>query len=365
MAYRWGPVILRPLEENAITMHDKHPQRMMRDMLRMTNHIFEPIRMSREEGNLSRSTTTRTPAAGLGRRRGGPLGRLSRDMKGGPASLLADPAHPVPQVQVQDQGNVVPEITVGGEPVKDNAAQDAGSGVGVGSPAAVGAAGTGVAGPAKPQRRLSPTSNRFTLARVVSAPEMFSEVPAFKKRAAAAAAAAAAANAEATPNGQEGTENQNPGLLTTGLKVAAGGDKNSRSPLRQSLMASEDVEEKEEEEEEANATPTTTENDVTPTPASQEEGSYVELEPVKDDEGPMTTASEASSTTMTEEKEDMTDWKAVSGAEFEATGRKLERRRKNRQSALSNGQGSDGTLNMGELSAESVLQALRDEEDNS
>ncbi|KAF9351060.1 hypothetical protein BGX34_000838 [Mortierella sp. NVP85] len=364
MAYRWGPVFLRPLEETAITMHDKHPQRMMRDMLRMTNHIFEPIRMSREEGNLSRSTTTRTPAAGLGRRRGGPLGRLSRDMKGGPASLLADPAHPVPQVQAQAPGNVVPEITVGGEPVKDNAAQDAGSGVGVGSPAAAGA-GTGATGPAKPQRRLGPSSNRFTLARVVSAPEMFSEVPAFKKRAAAAAAAAAAASAEATPNGQEGTENQNPGLLTTtGLKVAAGGDKNSRSPLRQSLMASEDVEEKEDgEEEDANATPTTTENDVTPTPASQEEqGSYVELEPVKDDDAPMTTASEASSTTMTEAQEDTTDWKAISGAEFEATGRKLERRRKNRQSALSNGQGSDGTLNMGELSAESVLQALRDED---
>ncbi|KAK3807865.1 MAG: hypothetical protein J3Q66DRAFT_418046 [Benniella sp.] len=371
MAYRWGPVFLRPLEENAITMHDKHPQRMMRDMLRMTNHIFEPIRMSREEGNLSRSTTTRTPAAGLGRRRGGPLGRLSRDMKGGPASLLADPAHPVPQVQAQGPGNVVPEITVGGEPVKDNVAQDAGSGVGVGSPAAAGAAGaagTGAVGPAKPQRRLGPSSGRFTLARVVSAPEMFSEVPAFKKRA-AAAAAAATANGEATPNGQEGTENQNPGLLTTaGLKVTAGGDKNSRSPLRQSLMASEeDVEEKEEGEEEAedaHATPTTPENDVTPTPASQQEeqGSYVELEPVKDDDGPMTTASEASSTTMTEAQEDTTDWKAVSGAEFEATGRKLERRRKNRQSALSNGQGSDGTLNMGELSAESVLQALRDED---
>src|SRR5690606_5265667 len=85
LAHQWGPVFLRPIEETQVTMHDKHPQRMMRDMLKMTHQIFEPIRMSKEEGNLSRSVTTRAPPAHLARRKAG-AGRASRDFKNGPIS---------------------------------------------------------------------------------------------------------------------------------------------------------------------------------------------------------------------------------------------------------------------------------------
>ncbi|KAF9969529.1 hypothetical protein BGZ65_011854, partial [Modicella reniformis] len=250
IAHRWGPVFLRPPEETAVTMHDKHPQRMMRDMLKMTHQIFEPIRMSREEGNLTRSVTSRAPAGGLGRRRGGPLNRLSREIK-----VFSQSSNGNGHVDLaQTTGHSgVPSIAIISEPDRGHAAPDGGSGVGVGSSPAAGAgsgAGSG-AGGAKLQRRLGPSTGRFSLSRGVSAPEMFTEAPAFKRRAGAANGAEGSSAPVSDGQSQEGNENPTPGLLnTTGLKHSAGGEKNSRSPLRQSIMAtstSDDVSEEEDE----------------------------------------------------------------------------------------------------------------------
>ncbi|KAG0219709.1 hypothetical protein BGX31_011236 [Mortierella sp. GBA43] len=372
IAHRWGPVLLRPPEETAVTMHDKHPQRMMRDMLRMTNQIFEPIRMSREEGNLSRSTTTRPVTGGLGRRRGGPLTRGSREIKGAaiPAALgiiEADESihHGAPAINVTSDEPTTPP--------------DAGSGVGVGTPSAAPPGAPG--GPKGQRHRLGPSANRFVITRGVSAPEMFSEVPAFKKKAAAIAAAAAAANAgEGGDANKEGAGSENLSLLnTSALKQPAGGDKSSRSPLRQSLSVPSTEEQEEEEEEEGKEESPTTATEETAAAATkmagseahdhhhhqgEEQESHIEIVPTRDEDTPTTTVSETSSITVSEvAQEESGDWKAVTGAEFEATGRKLERRRKNRQSALSTqSNGSDKTLDMSELSAESVLQALREED---
>ncbi|KAG0363380.1 hypothetical protein BC939DRAFT_464893 [Gamsiella multidivaricata] len=349
IAHRWGPVFLRPLEETAVTLHDKHPQRMMRDMLKMTHQIFEPIRMSREEGNLSRSVTTRAPASALGRRRGGPLNRVSRDLKG--ASLLSNGNG---HVDLAAATAGVPLIAVGGEPLKE---QDAESGVGVGSgPKAAGTAGaSGLKAGAHLQRRLG--GGKFSLARGVSAPEMFVGVVSKKK--AVANGAEAADGAE----GQDGeTQTQTPGLLnTTGLTHAAGGEKSSRSPLRMSISHADDTvedvgtEEKKDKEDSAAVDET-------------QQNTHVELEPIKDEETTTSPATalasdEAGASATTPEEENQGDWKAVSGTEFEASGRKLERRRKNRVSALSptgTNSGSSDALNG--LSAESVLQALREED---
>ncbi|KAI8597222.1 hypothetical protein EDD21DRAFT_223592 [Dissophora ornata] len=338
IAHRWGPVFLRPLEETAVTMHDKHPQRMMRDMLKMTHQIFEPIRMSREEGNLSRSVTTRSPAAALGRRKpGGPLNRVSRDLKGSSPLSNGNSHLELTHGAVGAIAGGVPSIAVEGEPVPEQAAaQDGGSGVGVGSAPGPGGPGLG----AKLQRRLGPSSRSYNLMRGVSAPEMFSEVPSFKKKAAANEA-----------GDSEGGENQTPGLLnTTGLKHAAGGEKSSRSPLRQSIVSSSDIAEGEEGPDE--------EDNKTDAPAAEttttEQNTPTELGPVKSEE--------VTSPDLEEEK--TADWKPVSGQEFEASGRKLERRRKNRQSSLgANGSGgSDNALDVSGLSAESVLQALQEED---
>ncbi|KAF9896525.1 hypothetical protein BX616_007281 [Lobosporangium transversale] len=366
VAHRWGPVFLRPLEETAVTLHDKHPQRMMRDMLKMTHQIFEPIRMSREEGNLSRSVTTRAPATALNRRKAGM--RASRDLKG--ASALVNGNGHV------DLASTVPSIAVDGEAITGQAAattataatvQDGGSGVGTGSTAAPSGA--------KLQRRLGPSgAGRFSLTRGVSAPEMFSEVPSFKKK--------PAVDGTSGVEGDASTANGIPGLLnTTGLQHAAGGDKNSRSPLRQSVSApntNESIVEVEEEEDKedgvsksipANATDdvpynnieATTETTTVTAPVTGGEGegeqsTLTVLESIKDDN------IEVSPTdTEATKVEDAPDWKAVSGAEFESTGRKLERRRKNRQSTLSNAD-QRSSLVVGELSAESVLQALQEED---
>ncbi|KAI1315573.1 hypothetical protein EDD11_000648 [Mortierella claussenii] len=367
IAHRWGPVILRPLEETAVTLHDKHPQRMMRDMLMMTHQIFEPIRMSREEGNLSRSVTTRAPATALSRRKaGGPL-RASRDLKG--ASPLSNGNGHVDFVQATAT-TTVPSIAVDDQPVPNPAVQDGGSGVGVGSTATSGPG----AGGAKLQRRLGPSAGRFNLTRGVSAPEMFSEVPSFKKKPALNGMNGAEGNvAEGVDDQTQADEDaQAPGLLnTTGLKNAAGGDRNSRSPLRQSIVASstsEDIaEEPEEEDNEDNSTLTPAAASINASSAVEgDHNSHVELELDQDENA--TVAGDAAPAAGTEndaaKADDAVDWKAVSGPEFEATGRKLERRRKNRQSALSTngGSGSDNSLNVSGLSAESVLQALREEE---
>lgn len=334
-------------------------------MLKVTNQIFEPIRMSREEGTLSRSTTTRAPATALGRRKGGPLNRLSRDIKGGIANGSGHVD--LEQATGHGQANGTPAINVTVEPSQDNTAQDGGSGVGVGSSTE---SAPGAGGPKGQRHRLGPSANRFAFARGVSAPELFTEVPAFKKKAAAAAAAnGTEGNGAETTDGQnqEGTQNQNLGLLnTTGLKHPAGGDKGSRSPLRQSIMPStteeeegEDAEEAEEAEEKA----ASASDDVIETPTSQgEQNTHVELESVQDEDTSATSVSDTSSVTVTVTEagqDEATEWKAVSGMEFESSGRKLERRRKNRQSALSNqSDGADGS----ELSAESVLQALQNED---
>ncbi|KAG0010510.1 hypothetical protein BGZ80_001425 [Entomortierella chlamydospora] len=320
VAHRWGPVFLRPLEETAVTLHDKHPQRMMRDMLKMTHQIFEPIRMQREDGNLSRSTTR--VSAGPRPRKDGP--RVSRELKGNYIHMNGN-GH-VDMAQATAHGKpAVPVIALEGKPTGAPAAQDGGSGVGVGTPAGAGSA-----------------PGRFNLTRGVSAPEMFSEVPAKKKSVPNGANGAEGSAADGS--NQEG--DASPGLLNTkGLLPTAGG---SRSPLRRSIIASttaddiaETAEEKINEDSEAK----------TDTQVQEEQKTNVEPEPTK--------AEEQASV------EGSADWKAVSGAEFESTGRKLERRRKNRQSALTNsvGAGPDSSLNLGELSAESVLQALR-EEDN-
>ncbi|KAF9158593.1 hypothetical protein BGX20_003328 [Mortierella sp. AD010] len=329
VAHRWGPVFLRPLEETAVTLHDKHPQRMMRDMLKMTHQIFEPIRMQREDGNLSRSTTR--VSVGPRPRKDGP--RVSRDLKGNYIHMNGN-GH----VDLAQAKPAVPVIALEGKPTGVPAAQDGGSGVGVGTPAGAGSAPGG----AKLQRRFGPNGGRFNLTRGVSAPEMFSEVPAKKKPAPNGANGAEGSAADGS--NQEG--DAVPGLLNTkGLLPTAGG---SRSPLRRSIIASttaddiaETAEEKVNEDSEAK----------TDTQVQEEQKTNIEPEPTKAEE-------QASA-------EGPADWKAVSGAEFEATGRKLERRRKNRQSALTNsgGAGPDSSLNLGELSAESVLQALR-EEDN-
>ena len=323
-----------------MTLHDKHPQRMMRDMLKMTHQIFEPIRMSREEGSLSRSVTTRAPASHLGRRKGGPV-RLSRDLKGTSSPL----ANGQSAANSQTNGSGLPSIALEGEPVPDNGNADTnaadvsgGAGVGTGS----GSAAVG----AKLQRRLGPSSARFNLTRGVSAPEMFSEVPTFKKKPVLEGAAAEAAGQEEDDSAKAAT----PGLLnTTGLKHAAGGERSSRSPLRQSMMATstsaEDViDEEDEKEQQAEET-------------SSVNSEHTRVEP-RSQEGSEATTTEAAN------QEEAADWKPVSGAEFEASGggRKLERRRKNRQSGLGQpGSGSDSALSVDGLSAESVLQALREE----
>ncbi|KAF9181224.1 hypothetical protein BGZ51_005584 [Haplosporangium sp. Z 767] len=346
IAHRWGPVFLRPLEETAVTMHDKHPQRMMRDMIKMTLQIFEPIKMSREEGQLSRSVTTRAPATQLNRRKNGPL----RSSKLGLASMMnnqGDGRHT--DSQAEDSG--VPSIAVDGKAMSESGVPDHGSGVGSGS----GPAGRGD----KPQRRLGPSSARFNLARGVSAPEVFSGVPAFKKKFANNAAGGDAAAA--------GQENQTPGLLNTnGLEHAAGGEKSSRSPLRQSLMANSTTPEDiaEEEEDENADTPVT---DAAGAPAATEDTqtTHIEAEPIENSP-PTAEESNQGSTTEVPAQEVTTDFRPVSTTEFENSGRKLERRRKNRQSALSTtgGPGSDGSPNLDSLSAESVLQALREEENS-
>lgn len=364
VSHRWGPVFLRPLEETAVTMHDKHPQRMMRDMLKMTHSIFEPIRMSREEGNLSRSVTTRAPA-NISRRKG-PL-RNSRDSKGSPLG----PGH-VDALAEAGKGPV-PSIAVEGQPEGATQARPDGSGVGVGS---------GPIGGAKLQRRLGP-SNRYALARGVSAPEMFSEIASFRKK-------------TAIPNGDAtGTEQGDaPGLLnTTGLKVAAGGERSSKSPLRLSTMPTAEEEENEEDEEDQEAkveflpvdeVPTTngTETDVKTIPEATEEvttseevttlpngeapngealngAAPVEEAPVEEapmEEAPIEEAPVEEAPIEEAPVESETgEWKAVSGAEFESSGKKLERRRKNRVSGT-----SQANLDVS-LSAESVLQALREE----
>ncbi|KAG0329431.1 hypothetical protein BG000_000084, partial [Podila horticola] len=292
VSHRWGPVFLRPLEETVVTMHDKHPQRMMRDMLKMTHSIFEPIRMSREEGNLSRSVTTRAPA-NISRRKG-PL-RNSRDAKGSPLG-----AGHVDALAEVSKGPV-PSIAVEGQPAEAPQARPDGSGVGVGS---------GPIGGAKLQRRLGPSANRYALARGVSAPEMFSEIASFKKK-------------TAIPNGDaNGSEQQGaPGLLnTTGLTVAAGGEKSSRSPLRQSSTMPTTTEEDNEEDEEDQDSKVPEVKEATTSP---EANGDAPKDPNGDavEEAPVDEVSQESETG---------EWKAVSGAEFENSGKKLERRRKNR-----------------------------------
>ncbi|KAG0249270.1 hypothetical protein BG011_009451 [Mortierella polycephala] len=264
IAHRWGPVFLRPLEETAVTMHDKHPQRMMRDMIKMTLQIFEPIKMSREEGQLNRSVTTRAPATQLNRRKNGPL----RSSKLGLASMMNNQGvggH----ANGQTDGSGVPSISLDGTTMSENGAPDHGSG-------------------------------------------------------------------------------------------------SSRSPLRQSLIANSTTPEDITEEADNENTDTPT-SDVADTPVLVEDiqATHVELEPVENDT-PVAEEPSQDSTTEVPAQEATTDFRPVSTIEFENSGRKLERRRKNRQSALSNtgGSGSDGSPNVGSLSAESVLQALREEENN-
>ncbi|KAG0380326.1 hypothetical protein BGX24_009004 [Mortierella sp. AD032] len=363
IAHRWGPVFLRPIEETAVTLHDKHPQRMMRDMLKMTHQIFEPIRMSREEGNLSRSVTTRAPATHLGRNRKGPV-RHSRDLKSTPVSPVSN-GHAAPGL---------PSIAVEGQAVPENAdataAADSGSGVGVGS-------GTGTGAPPKLQRR--PPPSRFNLTRYVSAPEMFSEQSTLKKK--------PSLNGTANGENKENGDGQTPGLLTTtGLKPAAGGDKSSRSPLRQSVMAVEETAEEEDEEDIAEAvakagTANGTANGVNGAhdDEASDAASPIEVEapvvasvvaPEQDVQDvqavataePESTDAEAVAVSTNSGGESQ-EWKAVSGQEFEASssGRKLERRRKNRQSSLGPNGSAPVSADADSLSAESVLQALREE----
>ncbi|KAF9907471.1 hypothetical protein EC991_010936 [Linnemannia zychae] len=357
IAHRWGPVFLRPIEETAVTLHDKHPQRMMRDMLKMTHQIFEPIRMSREEGNLSRSVTTRAPATHLGRNRKGPV-RHSRDLKSTPVSPVSN-GH---------AGPGLPSIAVEGQAVSENAvvaaAPDNGSGVGVGS-------GNGT--PPKLQRR--PPPSRFNLTRYVSAPEMFSEQSALKKK----PLLNGTANGTAGENKEDG-EGQTPGMLTTtGLKPAAGGDKNSRSPLRQSVMAVEESPEEEDEEDTAeanakaaaaNGTPNGVNgvHDDTASPTEAEAPLVASVITPEQDMQSVATAEPESTTAeavavSTSSGGESQEWKAVSGQEFEASasGRKLERRRKNRQSSLGPNGSTPASVEANGLSAESVLQALREE----
>ncbi|KAF9205405.1 hypothetical protein BGZ49_004086 [Haplosporangium sp. Z 27] len=324
VAHRWGPVFLRPLEETAVTLHDKHPQRMMRDMLKMTHQIFEPIRMQREDGNLSRSTTR--VSAHPRQRKDGPS-RLSRDLKGSSPLSNGNGHVGLAQVAAHNQA-ALPAVAVEGSTAA--VTQDGGSGVGVGS-----ATGAPAPGGAKLARRFGPNGARFNLTRGVSAPEMFSEVPLKKKP---------AVNGE---GGEESTAEAPaaPGLLNTkGLLPAAGGDKGGRSPLRRSIVSTtiddiaEGVEEKDEEDK-ANVEETATDVQI-----KVEEAQEPAEEVTKDGDEDQSTG----------------DWKPVSGAEFEASGRKLERRRKNRQSGLSSNSPSSDVSG---LSAESVLQALR-EEDN-
>ncbi|KAG9064093.1 hypothetical protein KI688_003273 [Linnemannia hyalina] len=352
IAHRWGPVFLRPIEETAVTLHDKHPQRMMRDMLKMTHQIFEPIRMSREEGNLSRSVTTRAPATHLGRNRKGAV-RHSRDLKSSPVSPTSN-GHAGPGMpSIAVEGQVIPENAIAAAVA---AAADNGSGVG--------------ATPPKLVRR--PPPSRFNLTRYVSAPEMFSEQSASKKK--------------PLLNGTaENGDAQTPGLLnTTGLKPAAGGDKSSRSPLRQSVMAVEETPEEEDEEDTAIANAMAAEAAAaTATPEIEAEvEAEVEAEaevtspavesvaaaPEEDVQAvaiaePESTAAEAVAVSTNSSGEQPQEWKAVTGQEFEASGRKLERRRKNRQSSLGpNGTAANGVApETNGLSAESVLQALREE----
>lgn len=357
IAHRWGPVFLRPIEETAVTLHDKHPQRMMRDMLKMTHQIFEPIRMSREEGNLSRSVTTRAPATHLGRNRKGAV-RHSRDLKSSPVSPTSN-GH---------AGPGVPSIAVDGQGIPENAiaaavaaAADNGSGVGTAPPKLV--------------RR--PPPSRFNLTRYVSAPEMFSEQSTSKKK--------PLLNGTGDANGTaENGDAQTPGLLnTTGLKPPAGGDKSSRSPLRQSVMAVEETPEEEDEEDTAIANAMVTEAAAAAADvATPEVEAEVEAEaevtspavepvvatPEQDVQAvataePESTAAEAVAVSTNSSGEQPQEWKAVTGQEFEASGRKLERRRKNRQSSLGpNGTATNGVApDTNGLSAESVLQALREE----
>ncbi|KAG0048584.1 hypothetical protein BGZ83_006468 [Gryganskiella cystojenkinii] len=351
MAHRWGPVFLRPLEETAVTLHDKHPQRMMRDMLKMTHQVFEPIRMSREEGNLSRSVTTRAPASHLGRRKGGPL-RQSRDLKGSPSPLANGlTANPAPT-----NGAGLPSISVEGELVSASgtsdvpAADNSGAGVGTGSPAT---------GGAKLRRQLGPSSARFNLTRGVSAPEMFSEVPTFKKKPALDGSVANATNGTGSNQDLEGDAVKTPGLLnTTGLKHAAGGERSSRSPLRQSMMATstsadEVIDEEDEKEQEAQETLSASSEQTRVDQPRSQEGSEATI---------MTADLPSQEEAIAAAADAATDWKPVTGTEFESSSRKLERtRRKNRQSALAQGAGSETTLSVEGLSAESVLQALREE----
>lgn len=309
--------------------------------------------MSREEGNLSRSVTTRAPA-NISRRKG-PL-RNSRDAKGSPLA----PGHVDALAEVGK--GPVPSIAVEGQPEGATQARPDGSGVGVGS---------GPIGGAKLQRRLGP-SNRYALARGVSAPEMFSEIASFRKK-------------TAIPNGDaNGTEQGDaPGLLnTTGLKVAAGGEKSSKSPLRQSIMATAEEEENEEDEEDQEAKVDLLPVDEVPTTNGTETDTKAALEASEEvtTSVEVTTSEEATTLPNGEANGEVPngapngdapveevpveeapvesesgEWKAVSGAEFESSGKKLERRRKNRVSGT-----SQANLDVG-LSAESVLQALREE----
>ncbi|KAF9973619.1 hypothetical protein BGZ73_003141 [Actinomortierella ambigua] len=258
MAQRWGPVILRPLEETAVTMHDKHPQRLMRDLLKMTHSIFEPIRMSREEGNLSRSVTTRQPANLKGRK--GAI-RASRDGKAPGGIGFGEAAHHDPGPRANGAGGAAAAGAT--SPTRGTAA----------APGATGApadnangAGVGQGTPAKLQRRLGPS--RYALARGISAPEMFSQVPAMKKKVEAAKADAAK---DGNGNGEAGATPSGLGLLTTkgGLLPPAGGDRSSRSPLRQSVVPEATAEE-EEDEEDAKKSPQQTDS---PGATTEEPGS--------------------------------------------------------------------------------------------
>ncbi|KAG0302627.1 hypothetical protein BGZ97_002259 [Linnemannia gamsii] len=369
IAHRWGPVFLRPLEETAVTLHDKHPQRMMRDMLKMTHQIFEPIRMSREEGNLSRSVTTRAPAAHLGRNRKGAV-RHSRDLKSSPVSPTSN----------GQAGPGVPTIAVEGQTIPENA---------IASAVAAAAADNGSGVGAAPKLARRPPPSRFNLTRYVSAPEMFSEQSTLKKK----PSLNGTSGANGTAEGKEDGDAQTPGLLkTSGLKPAAGGDKSSRSPLRQSVMAVEETPEEEDEEDtaiahtiaaEAAAAAAAAATPEVETQAETEAEAEAEVKvtapaaiesvaaPEQDVQAvataePESTAAEAVAVSTNSSGEQPQEWKAVSGQEFEASGRKLERRRKNRQSSL----GPNGTAaaaangvtpDTNGLSAESVLQALREE----
>lgn len=361
---------MRPLEETAVTLHDKHPQRMMRDMLKMTHQIFEPIRMSREEGNLSRSVTTRAPAAHLGRNRKGAV-RHSRDLKSSPVSPTSN----------GQAGPGVPTIAVEGQTIPENAIASA-----VAAAAAAADNGSGVGAAPKLARR--PPPSRFNLTRYVSAPEMFSEQSTLKKK----PSLNGTSGANGTAEGKEDGDAQTPGLLkTSGLKPAAGGDKSSRSPLRQSVMAVEETPEEEDEEDTAIAHTIAAEAAAAAAAATPEVETQAETEaeaeaevkvtapaaiesvaaPEQDVQAvataePESTAAEAVAVSTNSSGEQPQEWKAVSGQEFEASGRKLERRRKNRQSSL----GPNGTAaaaangvtpDTNGLSAESVLQALREE----